>query len=231
MSIILKAEKRDPQQKLDPNFYIPAVLYGNKVENVNLYVKKADFDKIWEKAGESNLIDLKFNESESKILIKDVQYHPIKYIPIHVDFYQVNMKEKIITEIPLDFIGESKAVKQEGGLLMKYTDAVEVKCLPGDLVDHINVDISKLESFDDAIHMKDLKLPESMELLRDLEEIVVNVIPPKSEDEIAKEEEDQKLEAQKAQEIIDEKKDEDADDKGKEEGEKEEKEEKKDEEK
>ncbi len=231
MSIILKAEKRDPQQKLDPNFYIPAVLYGNKVENVNLYVKKADFDKVWDKAGESNLIDLKFNETESKVLIKDVQYHPIKYIPIHVDFYQVNMKEKIITEIPLEFVGESKAVKQEGGLLMKYTDAVEVKCLPGDLLDHIDVDISKLESFEDSIHMKDLKLPESMELLRDPDEIVVNVIPPKSEDEIAKEEEAQKLEAEKAQEIIDEKKDEDADEKDKDEEKKDDKEEKKDEEK
>ncbi len=231
MSIILKAEKRESQQKLDPNFYIPAVLYGNKVENVNLYVKKSDFDKVWEKAGESNLIDLKFNESEIKIVIKDVQYHPIKYIPVHVDFYQVNMKEKIITEIPLEFIGESKAVKQEGGLLMKYTDAVEVKCLPGDLLDHIDVDISKLESFDQAIHMKDLKLPESMELLRDLDEIVVSVIPPKTEDEIAKEEEGQKLEAQKAQEIIDKKKDEDASDKEKDDEKKEDKEEKKDEKK
>ncbi len=208
MSIILKAEKRDPQQKLDPNFYIPAILYGNNVENSNLYLKKPDFDKVWDKAGESNLIDLKFNESDTKVLIKDVQYHPIKHIPIHVDFYQVNMKKEINTEIPLEFVGESKAVKELGGLLMKYTDSVEVKCLPGDLIDHIDVDVSSLETFEDSIHIKDLNLPKSMELLEDPEEIVVNVIPPKTDDEIAKEEEEEKIEAEKAQEIIDEKKDE-----------------------
>ncbi len=209
MSINLKAEKRDLQQKLDPNFYVPGVLYGKKIENLNIKVKKNDFKKAWEEAGESNLIDLKINDTESvKVIIKDVQYEPVKYIPIHVDFYQVNMKEKITAEIPLEFIGESKAVKALGGLLMKYTDVVEVKCLPGDLLDHIDVDISLLTGFEDSIHMKDLKLPESMELLRDLEEIVVNVIAPKSDDQIAQEEEKEKADVKTSQEAIEEKSDE-----------------------
>ncbi len=209
MSINLKAEKRDLQQKLDPNFYVPGVLYGKKIENINLKVKKNEFEKAWEEAGESNLIDLKINDSESvKVIIKDVQYEPVKYIPIHVDFYQVNMKEKITTEIPLEFVGEAKAVKELGGLLMKYTDVVEVKCLPGDLLDHIDVDISSLNGFEDSIHMKDLKLPESMELLRDPEEIVVNVIAPKTDDQIAQDEEKEKTDSEKAKEIIEEKSDE-----------------------
>ncbi len=212
MSINLKAEKRDLQQKLDPNFYVPGVLYGKNIENINLKVKKNEFEKAWELAGESNLIELKINDTDSvKVIIKDVQYEPVKYIPIHVDFYQVNMKEKITTEIPLEFIGESKAVKELGGLLMKYTDVVEVKCLPGDLLDHIDVDISLLNSFEDSIHMKDLKLPESMELLRDPEEIVVNVIAPKTDDQIAQDEEKEKLDNEKAKEIIEEKADEDKD--------------------
>ncbi len=205
MSINLKAEKRDLQQKLDPNFYVPGILYGNKIENINLKVKKNEFEKAWEEAGESNLIDLKINDSEDlKVIIKDVQYAPVKHIPIHVDFYQVNMKEKITTEIPLEFIGESKAVKELSGLLMKYTDVVEVKCLPGDLLDHIDVNISLLNSFEDSIHMKDLKLPESMELLRDPEEIVVNVIPPKTDDQIAQEGEKEKADDAKSKEPINE---------------------------
>lgn len=209
MSINLKAEKRDNQQKLDPNFYISGVLYGKKVENINLKVKKNEFEKAWEEAGESNLIDLKIDNAENlKVIIKDVQYEPVKHIPIHVDFYQVNMKEKITTEIPLEFIGQSKAVKELGGLLMKYTDVVEVKCLPGDLLDHIDVDISLLNTFEDSIHMKDLKLPESMELLRDPDEIVVNVIAPKTDDQIAKEEDQEKADSEKAQEKIEEKSDE-----------------------
>ncbi len=197
MSIKLKAEKRQGQQKLNPNFFIPAILYGNHIDNINLQVTKADFEKVWEAAGESNLIDLKIKNDVVKVLIKEVQYHPVKHLPIHIDFYQVNMKEKITTEIPLQFIGESKAVKELGGLLMKYTDAVEVRCLPGDLLDHIDVDISLLESFDDSIHMKDLNLPATMELLRDLEEIVVNVIAPKTEAEIEAEEIAEKTEAEK----------------------------------
>jgi large subunit ribosomal protein L25 len=205
MSINLKAEKRDLQQKFDPNFYIPGILYGKKIENSIIKVKKNEFEKAWEKAGESNLIDLKINDSEAvKVIIKDVQFEPVKNIPIHVDFYQVNMKEKIITEIPLEFIGESKAVKELGGLLMKYTDEVEVKCLPGDLLDHIDVDISKLNSFEESIYMKDLKLPESMELLRDPDEIVVNVIAPKTDDQIAKEEEQEKVDMEKAEEKVEE---------------------------
>jgi len=192
MSINLQASKRKKQEKLDPNFFIPAILYGKNVENISLKVKKNEFDKVWEEAGESNLIDLKVDDNKIKVLIKEVQYHPVKYLPAHIDFYQVNMKEKISTEIPLEFIGESKAVKELGGLLMKYTDVVEVKCLPGDLLDHIDVDISLLKSFDESIHMKDLNLPESMELLRDPEEIVVNVIAPKSQEEIDKEEQAEK---------------------------------------
>lgn len=197
MSIKLKAVKRDLSEKLDKYKMIPAVLYGNNVDNQNLSLNKVEFDKVYQEAGESNLLDLEIGDSKTKVIIKDVAYHPVKHVPIHVDLYQVNMKEKISTVIPIEFIGESKAVKELGGLLMKYTDEVEVKCLPGDLVDHINVDISKLTSFEESIHMADLDLPPSMELLREPDEIVVNVIAPKVEAPVKEEEKEEVKEEKK----------------------------------
>lgn len=187
MNIKLQAELRASQTKTD-NQYLLAVLYGNKVANVNLKIKQTDFEKTWKQAGESNLIDLELNKETVPVLIKDLQYHPVKHLPIHVDFYQVNMKEKITTEIPLNYIGESKAVKELGGLLMKYADAVEVRCLPGDLLNNLDVDISVLVDFEGAIHMKDLNLPKNMELMRDPEEMVASIIPPKTSEQMAAEE-------------------------------------------
>lgn len=208
MSIKLKALKRDLSDKLDKYKAIPAVLYGKNVDNQNLTLDKVEFDKVYEEAGESNLIDLEFGDLKSKVIIKDIAYHPVKHTPIHVDLYQVNMKEKITTTIPLEFIGESKAVKELGGLLMKYVDEVEVQCLPGDLVDHIDVDISRLVSFEESIYMADLNIPESMELMHEDDEIVVNVISPKDESEVKEEvteeskegEEEKKEEGEKKEE-------------------------------
>lgn len=200
MSIILNAKKRDEKIKLDTNFYIPANLYGKNIKNINLEIKKADFDKVWDEAGESNLIDLKLDNESIKALIKEVQYHPVKDTPLHVDFYQVNMKEKITTEIPLEFIGESKAVKELNGLLMRQVDSVLVRCLPGDLIDHIEVDISSLETFGDSIHMEDLILPKSMELLHEGDEIVVSAIAPKVEEKVEEETDDKKEEVEEEKE-------------------------------
>lgn len=219
MSIKLSATKRVLKEKLDKNRVIPAVLYGNNVKNENLTLDKVEFDKVYNEAGESNLIDLEFDKTSVKVIVKDVAYHPVKHIPSHIDLYQVNMKEKITTLIPLNFVGESKAVKELGGLLMKYSDEVEVQCLPSDLVNQIDVDISKLISFEESIHMGDLNLPKSMELMREKDEIVVNVIAPKTESEIEAEEAKEKLADAKEEEGGEAKEEEEGEKEKKEEGE------------
>ncbi len=179
MEFKLSVQKREKNEHLDKDF-IPAVLYGKGVENAALKVKKADVSKVFNQAGESNLVVLDFDGNLVKVLIKEVQKDPLKHSLIHVDFYQVNMKEKLNTEIPLHFIGESKAVKEMGGMLMKDIDSLEVECLPVDLVDHIDVDISILDSFESEIRMHDIKLPKGIELLHeDRNEIVVSVQEPK----------------------------------------------------
>jgi len=110
-----------------------------------------------------------------------VQKDPLKATIIHIDLYQVDMNKKITTEIPLHFIGESEAVKELGAVLVKTIDSVEVECLPGDLVNHIDVDLSVLKNFHDAIKTNDLKLPAGMKLVNETNDIVANVIEPKAE--------------------------------------------------
>lgn len=183
MDLKLTAQPREKNEKLSPDF-IPAVLYGKGVENKNLKIKKIDFDKIFSVAGESNLIKLNADGGAGvKVLIKDVQRDVLKNFVTHIDFYQVNMKEKIHTEIPLHFVGETKAVKELGGVLIKDINALEVECLPGDLIDHIDVDISVLNTFDDAIRINDLVLPPGIALTHHTNEVVATVMEPKVEEE------------------------------------------------
>lgn len=186
MEAKLQAEKRTKNEKLSPDF-IPAVLYGKGVENQSLKIKRVDFEKAFAVAGESNLINLDFGQGVVKILVKDLQRDVLKYTFSHVDLYQVNMKEKITTEIPLHFVGESKAVKELGGMLMKSINELEVECLPSDLVDHIDVNISVLNTYDDVIKISDLVLPVGFKLLHhNPEDVIAMVVEPKVEVEEAK---------------------------------------------
>ncbi|MBI4778874.1 hypothetical protein HY797_00280 [Candidatus Falkowbacteria bacterium] len=102
------------------------------------------------------------------------------------DFEKVDMTKKITTEIPLNFVGEAKAVKELGGTLVKNMDTVEVECLPGDLVSHIDVDISILENFDQFIRLHDLILPQGIVLAQETNEAVVGVAETKIEEEAPK---------------------------------------------
>lgn len=179
MEFKLKAEKREKNEKLAAEL-IPAVIYGNGIESQSLKLKKVDFEKAFSLAGESNLIDLDFGTGIVKVLVKDLQRDVLKYTFSHVDFYQVNMKEKVTTEIPLHFVNESKAIKELGGMLMKEINELEVECLPSDLVDHIDVNISVLNTFDDVIKISDLVMPTGLKLMHHhAEDVVAMVVEPK----------------------------------------------------
>jgi len=182
MTIKLSAQLREKKERLNPDFMF-GVLYGKGVENKNIKIKKSDFTKVFSEAGESNLIDLDLGAESVKVLVKDTQRDIVKNFFNHVDFYQVNMKEKITTEIPLHFIGEAKAIKELGGVLIKDMDSLEVECLPSDLVDHIDVDISALKTFDDAIRVNDLILPKGLALVHHTNEMIAAVKEPKIEEE------------------------------------------------
>ncbi len=178
----IRTKENGKPKKIRSQDFIPAVLYGPSMESRNLKIKKIDFERIFALAGESSLIDLAISQKKPvKVLVKEVQKDPLKDTIIHIDLYQVDMNKKITTEIPLHFIGESEAVKELGAVLVKNIDRVEVECLPGDLVSHINVDLSVLKNFHDAIKINDLKLSAEMKLVNETNDIVVNVMEPKVE--------------------------------------------------
>jgi large subunit ribosomal protein L25 len=180
MEMKLNGAIRDPKERLDDSL-VPAILYGREVDNVSLKIKRTDLDRLVKEAGESNLIDLSYGDANVKVLIKESQRHPVSNRLQHVDFFQVNMKEKINTEIPLEFIGESRAIRELSGSLIRNVNALEIECLPKDLTDHIDVDISVLDSFEDEIKVSDIKIPAAWDLLSDPDIIVASVIPPRVE--------------------------------------------------
>lgn len=165
---------------------LPAVVYGHKQDSVNLVVPAREFAKIYQEAGSSTLLDLSIDgDKVRKVLVHEVQQNVLTGQLLHVDFYQVNMKEKLTTEIPLEFVGVSPAVEVDGGTLITAKSELNVECLPQDLVHSIEVDISTLVTFEDTIRVKDIKVPAGIEVLDEAEEAVASVAEPRSEEEMA----------------------------------------------
>ena len=177
----LKVQVREKDEKLNPDF-MAAVVYGQSLENILIKIKVNDFIKVYEKAGESNLINLEVEgKGNFQVLLKEVQRNVLKGFPIHADFFKVDMNKELNAEIPLEFVGESKAVKEQGALLNKSIDEVSVECLPQDLVDHIDIDISVMENVGDVIFIKDIKVPKGIKILNHSEDVVATVSEPEEE--------------------------------------------------
>ncbi len=190
-NLIIKTKKRDVLGKkvktLRQKGFLPAVVYGGDNENIPLVLPLKDFENVLKKAGETTLVRLEI-EGESRprnVLIYDVVRDPMTSAAVHVDFYQVKMDEKIITKVPLAFVGDSAAVKDLGGVLVKAMQEIEIRALPADLPHEITVDISKIATFEDHVLVRDLKSPAGVEVLENPETPVASVIPPRSEEELA----------------------------------------------
>lgn len=172
-------------QALQSKGFIPAVIYGRGQPSLSLMVANMPFQKVFQQSGESSLIDLIVDEgSPVKVLIHDIQRHPLSHNITHIDFYQVRMDEKIRTEVELFFEGTPPAVKELRGILVKNLTHVKVECLPSDLPHVLSVDISGLKTFDDQIRVADLSLPNGVQILDQPTETVVTVAPPRSEEEL-----------------------------------------------
>ena len=169
---------------------IPGVLYGHGIKNVSLEIEAKAFRTVFDEAGQTTLIDLTVDQQGHNVLIREVQLHPVRSHIMHVDFYQVNMKEKVTTDVPLIFTGESIAVKDHSGVLLRNFDTVEVEALPADLPRHITVDISQLKNFEDVIKISDLEVANGIALLGDGGDIIALVQPPRTEEELEKLEEE-----------------------------------------
>lgn len=164
---------------------IPGVLYGPGREPVSVAVTYHDFDKLYQAAGESTLVDLTVNgDKPVKVLIQDVQYDPVSRRMSHVDFRQIRMDQEIETAVQLVFVGLAPAVKELGGTLSTPMAEIKVKSLPDKLMSSFEVDLSGLKTFEDAIHIKDLKLPAGVVSLDNPDALVAKVAPSLTEEQI-----------------------------------------------
>ncbi len=183
--IVLKAKMRKgtgkgKARKLRVEGQIPAVVYGHNFDPLNLSVDGKDFDDLKRSVSvESTIINLEVEGGPSepiKALVREVQHHPYRDRILHLDFYQISMKEAVTVEVPISLLGMPVGVRTEGGILQHQTRELQISCLPGDIPEKIEVDVSGL-SIHDGIHVGDLDL-KGVVVLSDPEGLIATVLPP-----------------------------------------------------
>jgi len=186
---ILKAEKRkilgQKVKTLRKEGVLPANIYGKKVKSLAIQIPLNEFEKIYKEAGETGIIEITVDKSKRSVLINNVQLHPVSDLPLHVDFLQIDLKEKVTADVPVDFVGESPAEKSGLGTVVQYINEIEVEALPTNLPEKFEVDLSKLTEVGKTVLAKDLDVDtKKVEIKSDLEQILVKVEPPRKEEEV-----------------------------------------------
>ena len=167
--------------------FLPAVIYGEGVPSQSIAVLHKDFEKAYKKAGESTLVKLDVDGKAYNVLIHDITYDPLKGTSLHADFYAVRMDKEIRTKVPVEFVGESLAVKNDGGILVKVLQEIEVEALPQDLPHELKADLSLLDTLQSRLLVKDIPLPQGVKIHIDPEEVVALVEAPRTDEELAAE--------------------------------------------
>jgi len=177
----LKASPRQPLGKRSRRMLregkLPAIVYGHNTEATAITLDKLEFQKVFVKSGRTHLVDLILDgDRTEKVLVREIQTHPRRLGPIHVDFYQVNLQEKIEVEVPVRLVGESAPVKSGDGDVLQPMHSIRVECLPSDIPESFEVDISSLEEIEAELRVSDIKVPSGVTVLDSPEELVVKIV-------------------------------------------------------
>jgi len=171
--------------------WVPMVLYGPGSEPELYRADAVEANHVLNEVGLTSLVSLQVEGQEPyRALVRDVQRDVLTDALIHVDFYRVSMTQKITTEVPVEFVGESTLVVQGEAMLLTLLDRLEIECLPGDLVSSLELDISLLEKMDDVVQVKDLSVPEGITVLSDSDEPIARLAPAVRVEEEEEEEEE-----------------------------------------
>jgi len=186
----LKAELRKIRGRKIKNLrhegILPANVSGKKIKSEAVQVNLKEFKKVFEKSGETGLVELKLGTKVLPVLIHNIQKNPVSDEYIHADFLQVDLKEKVEAEVPVELTGESPAEKQGIGTVVQYLNEIKVEALPTDLPEKFVIDVANLSDVDQAVFIKDLKVDRTkVDVKDDAEEIVVKVEPPQKIEEVA----------------------------------------------
>jgi large subunit ribosomal protein L25 len=195
MEATLEALKRDTRGKNEARRTraagrIPAVVYGVKaggttVDSVAVAVDPKEVLRILHsESGANSLINLRLDGSETRVMVKEYQLDPVTHSLLHADFYQLAMDKAITVTVPITLKGEPKGVKLQGGLLDFVTRDVQVQCLPTDIPEHIDVDVSEL-MLNQSIRLRDLPPSDKWQPVTDGDTMLVHVVMPKAEESAA----------------------------------------------
>ena len=174
---VRKEQKKGPARRLRQQGFVPAIFYGGHTDNIQLAVKSSDLLKLHKEKKDHSFIKLIIDDGGKKLeklsLIKELQSQPLTGKLYHADFYEVDMNKKLAFDVTLNFTGKCIGV-ENGGELQHIKREVKILCLPADLPDHVDVDITKLE-IGHSIKVRDLKLPETMSAIDPQDAAVVAV--------------------------------------------------------
>jgi large subunit ribosomal protein L25 len=156
---------------------LAAVVYGHNTAATPLVLDRLEFQKVFIKSGRTHLVDLVVDgDRTEKVLVREIQTHPRRLGPIHVDFYQVSLEEKITVDVPVHLVGESAAVKRGDADILQPIHAVRVECLPTDIPEAFEVDLTPLEEIESELRISDLSVPKGVTVLIDPDELVVKIV-------------------------------------------------------
>lgn len=185
----LKAELRNIEGRKVKNLrkvgILPGNVSGKRIKSEAVQVSLKDFEKVYKEVGETGLLMLTIGKEQKPVLIHNLQVDPVKGFPVHVDFLQVDLKEKVTAQVPVELTGESPAEKQGVGTVVQQLQEIEVEALPTDLPEKFEVNVEGLEQVDQSIYVKDLKVDRTkVEVKADPEALVAKVEPPQKEEVI-----------------------------------------------
>lgn len=164
---------------------LPATLYGKKIDSLNVQVKEELLIPLYKEVGETGLVELILSDKKHPVLISNVQIHPMHGTPLHVDFREVDLTEKVKAAVPVELIGESPAEKQGLGTAVLLVNELEVEALPADLPEKFEINAETLVEVDQAFSVTDLNYDKSkIEIQAEADQILAKVEPPQKEEEI-----------------------------------------------
>src|ERR1700680_4507971 len=156
---------------------LAAVVYGHNTTATPLVLDRMEFQKVFIKSGRTHLVDLIVDgDRAEKVLVREIQTHPRRLGPIHVDLYQVSLEEKITVEVPVHLTGESAAGQRGAADGLQPIHAVRVECLPTDIPEAFEVDLTPLEEIESELRISDLTVPKGVTVLVDADELVVKIV-------------------------------------------------------
>ena len=156
---------------------LAGIIYGHNATPTPLVLDRLEFQRVFVKSGRTHLVDLLVDgERTEKVLVREIQTHPRRLGPIHVDFYQVSLEEKITVEVPVHLVGESAAVKRGDADVLQPIHTVRVECLPTDIPEAFEVDLTPLEDVESEFRISELKVPKGVTVLMDGEDLVVKIV-------------------------------------------------------